>query len=105
MRVIGVAAIANFVKVFGDQWTNNFIIKLEEILNKETSYHFKIASIYSLKEISLSQSGDKYVEKCVSCIIKVCSSQVPNIREVSIKSLRDISLRFDKDSIREAIKK
>jgi hypothetical protein len=35
----------------------------------------------------------------------VSSSPVPNIREVSIKALRDIALKYEKDEIREAIKK
>jgi hypothetical protein len=58
-----------------------------------------------LKELALSNLGDKYIEKCLSNIFKVCSSAVPNIREVSIKTLRDIACKFDKTAIKEAIKK
>ena len=74
-------------------------------MTKEGSYHFKIAALYSLKEISLSELGDKHVEKCLGLIFKVTSDPVPNVREVSIKALRDIAHRFDKGQIKESIKK
>jgi hypothetical protein len=105
VRNVGIAAIPTFTKVFGDQWANSFMHRVDEVLSKEASYHFKIAGIYSLKELASSNVGDKYVEKCISMISKVSSSPVPNIREVSIKTLRDIAAKFDKPSIREAIKK
>ena len=49
VRNVGIEGIEVFAKLFGDQWINSFIPRLEEILGKETSYHFKIAAIYSLK--------------------------------------------------------
>ena len=53
----------------------------------------------------MSPLGDKYVERCLGSIFKVTSSPVPNVREVSVKALRDIALTFNKDSIRQPIKK
>ena len=84
---------------------NIMLPRFEEILSKEGSYHFKIAAIYSLKEIALSDLGEKYVEKCLAQIFKVTSDAVPNVREVSIKALRDIAQKFDKGHIKESIKK
>jgi hypothetical protein len=49
VRNAGIASVVPFTKTFGDQWVNTFIPRLEDILGKETSYHFKIAAIYSLK--------------------------------------------------------
>lgn len=105
VRNAGIKAVGQFVRSFGEIWVNSFLPKLEEILIKEGSYHFKIASLYSIKEIALSPLGDKYVERCLGSIFKVTSSPVPNVREVSIKALKDIALAFNKDSIRQPIKK
>jgi hypothetical protein len=49
VRNVGVKAVGSFAKTFGEVWLNSFIPKLEEVLGKETSYHFKITAIYSLK--------------------------------------------------------
>ena len=105
IRDVGIKVVPQFCKVFGDNWVNIMLPRFEEILSKEGSYHFKIAAIYSLKEIALSDLGEKYVEKCLAQIFKVTSDAVPNVREVSIKALRDIAQKFDKGHIKESIKK
>jgi len=40
------------------------------------------------------------VERCLTNIFKTTSNPVPNIREVAIKSLRDIAFKYEKSSIR-----
>ena len=105
IRDAGIKAIPQLCKTFGDTWVNSMLSRYEDVISKEGSYHFKIAAIYSLKEISLSNLGDKYVEKCLTQIFKVISDPVPNVREVCIKALRDIAHKYDKGSIRDAIKK
>lgn len=97
--------IPRLCKTFGDPWVNSMLPRYDEILSKEGSYHFKITCLYSLKEIATSDLGDKYVDKCLALICKSTSDSVPNVREVSVKALRDIGRRFDKGQVRELIKK
>lgn len=61
IRGMGVKMISSLIKAFGDSWINSMMGKLEEVLLKESSYHFKIAAIYSLKEVCLSPLGESYL--------------------------------------------
>jgi len=105
IRDVGIKTIPHYCKIFADSWVTSMLLKLDDILSKEASYHFKIAAIYSLKEIALSDNGDKYTERCLGQIFKVTADPVPNVREVSIKALRDIAHKFDNGLIKESIKK
>jgi hypothetical protein len=46
-----------------------------------------------------------YLEKALNLIIAASNEPVPNIREVCVKVERDIAQRWEKGSIRDAIKK
>lgn len=79
--------------------------KLSDVIAKDPCFHFKIAAVYSLKEICLSIHGEAFLEKALSLIIAASKEPVPNIREVCVKMEREIANRFEKASIRETIKK
>lgn len=81
-------------------WINSYISKLFEVLTKEPCFHFKIASIYSLRELVFSVHGNSIVEKVVNLIINTANEPVANVREVCVKTERDIALKFEKGSIR-----
>lgn len=53
----------------------------------------------------MSPLSDHYMEKCLSYMFKACSDNVPNVREVATKSLRDIAFTTNKASVRENIRK
>ena len=42
-------------------WINTYVPKLTEIIAKDPCFHFKIASVYSLKEICMSVHGEAYL--------------------------------------------
>lgn len=85
-------------------WVNAFISRLFDVLTQEPCYHFKIAAIYSLKELIFSVHGDSIIEKVINLIINAAKEPVANVREVCVKTERDICLKCEKASIREFIK-
>jgi hypothetical protein len=53
----------------------------------------------------MSVHGESFLDKALSLIISACNEPVPNIREVCVKMERDLANRWDKASVRDAIKK
>jgi hypothetical protein len=105
IRAVAIERIQELAKNYGVNWINSFIVKLSDIIAKDPCFHFKIAAIYSIKEICLSVHGEAFLEKALSLIISASKEPVPNIREVCVKVEREIANRFDKPSVRETIKK
>jgi hypothetical protein len=105
IRAAAIERIPDLAKNYGVNWINSFMGKLSEVIAKDPCFHFKIAAVYSLKEICLSVHGEVFLEKALSLIISASKEPVPNIREVCVKVEREIANRFDKPSIREIIKK
>jgi hypothetical protein len=54
-------------------WVNSYISKLYDILTKEACFHFKIAAIFSLKELILSVHGDAIIDKVLNMIIQAAN--------------------------------
>ena len=100
IRAVAIDRIVDLCKAFGTNWINGFIQKLSDTISKDPCFHFKIAAIYSLKEICMSVHGETFLEKALSLIQGASSEPVPNIREVCVKVERDIAQRFDKGSVR-----
>lgn len=103
IRRHGVSCIGKLGTVYGGAWLNAFTNKLIELIQKESSYHYKISAIYSLKEVCLVSQEN--LEKGVNTIIKASQDNVPNVREVCAKSFREIALKWDKSPVKETIKK
>ena len=57
IREAAIVRIPDLVKVYGANWVNSFMARLSEVISKDPCFHFKIAAIYSLKEICLSCLG------------------------------------------------
>lgn len=53
----------------------------------------------------MSAYGEAYLEKSINLIIGAANEQVANIREVCVKVERDIAQKWEKPSVRDAIKK
>jgi serine/threonine-protein phosphatase 2A regulatory subunit A len=49
IREVAISRIPDLAKTYGVNWINGFIGKLSEVIAKDPCFHFKIASIYSLK--------------------------------------------------------
>jgi serine/threonine-protein phosphatase 2A regulatory subunit A len=105
IRGVAIERIGDLARTYGVNWINSFLGKLSETISKEPCFHFKIAAVYSLKEICYSVHGESFVDKSINLIIQASREPVPNIREVCVKAERDIASRFEKGSIRDAIKK
>ena len=58
-----------------------------------------------MRELIFSAHGDQIVEKVISVIIDAAREKVPNIREVCVKTERDIAMKTDNKTVRETIKK
>lgn len=95
--------IADLCKAYGNSWITTLIPKLVDIINKDPCFHFKIAAIYSLREVGYSVFGESHLETILKAITIAAAEPVANIREVCVKVERDIALRFDKT--RDIIKK
>ena len=104
IREVAIARITDLAKAYGAAWVNNFINRLSEVIAKDPCFHFKIAAIYSLKEICISVHGESFLEKALSLIISASKEPVPNIREVCVKVEREIANRWEKASVRDTIK-
>jgi hypothetical protein len=104
IRGVAIDRIVDLCKAFGTNWINGFIQKLSDAISKDPCFHFKIAAIYSLKEICMSVHGETFLEKALSLIQGASNEPVPNIREVCVKVERDIAQRFEKGSVRDKIK-
>ena len=94
IRKMGSSKVQELSKIYGSAWLGTFINKLTDIIQKETSYHYKNSAIYSLTEVCLANYDN--VEKCVTHIFKTSHDNVPNVREVSVKCLRNIAIKWDK---------
>lgn len=105
IRGVAIERVGDLCKAFGPTWINSYLPKLNDAIVKDPCFHFKIAAIYSLREISLSIHGETYLEKTLSMIVGASAEPIPNIREVCVKAERDIAHRFDKGNTRENIKK
>lgn len=105
IRTEAITHLGQFAKIYGMTWVNSYISKLFEVLTKEPCFHFKIAAIYSLKELIFSVHGEAIADKVVNLIIQTANEPVANVREACVKTERDIAMRFDKGPIREIIKK
>jgi len=80
IRGVAIERVAELCKVYGVNWINSYIPKLADIIAKDPCFHFKIASIYSLREICMSIHGEQYLEKALHLIIGACNEPVANIR-------------------------
>lgn len=105
IRAAAIERIPDLARVYGANWVNSFMLKLSDIIAKDPCFHFKIAAVYSLKEICFSTLGENYLDKALNLIINASNEPVPNIREVCVKVERDIAQRWEKPSVRDTIKK
>ena len=105
IRTIAIERICDLARAYGGNWVNSFMGKLSDTISKDPCFHFKIAAVYSLREICKSSFGETFLEKSINLIVMASKEPVPNIREVCVKVERDIAMRFDKPAIRDAIKK
>ena len=105
IRSAAIERLPDLCKALGSNWINSFLTKLSDIVQKDPCFHFKIAAMYSLRELCLLPGTDAYLEKGLNLIMTVSKEPVANIREVCVKVERDIGLRCEKPAVREAIKK
>ncbi len=103
IRKHGVSCIGKLGQSYKSTWLDPFTNKLIELIQKESSYHYKISAIYSLKEVCLVSQEN--LEKGTNAIIKACQDSVPNVREVCVKCLKEIGVRWEKSPIKEVVKK
>ena len=57
IRVSAIERIQELTNAYGNNWIVSFFDKLSDILTKSPSFHFKIAAIYTLREVIFSTSG------------------------------------------------
>ena len=88
------------MQAYGAGWVNTLLPRLSETISKDPCFHFKIAAVYSLKQICLSVHGEGFLDSALKLIILAGGEPVPNIREVCVKVERDIAQRWEKGSIR-----
>jgi serine/threonine-protein phosphatase 2A regulatory subunit A len=105
VREYGVERINDLLRVFGHSWTNIFVMKLADILAKDSNHTLKITTLYSLRAVAISQVGDSAAEKIVSIITKSLQDPVPNVLMVAVKTMRDIARRYETTGLRDQIKK
>ena len=105
IRSEAILHLGQFAKIYGMTWVNAFISRLFDVLTKESCFHFKIAAIYSLRELIFSVHGDSILEKVLNMIIQAANEPVPNVREACVKTEREIAGRYEKGVVRETIKK
>lgn len=80
IRAVAIERICDLARVYGTVWINSFIGKLSDTISKDPCFHFKIAAIYSLKEICFSNYGENFLEKSINLIVMASREVVPNIR-------------------------
>lgn len=73
IRAAAIERIPDLAKAYGVNWINSFVARLSEVIAKDPCFHFKIAAIYSLKEICLSVHGEVFLDKSLALIISACS--------------------------------
>lgn len=57
IRGVAIERIGDLARAYGVTWINTFLGKLSETISKDPCFHFKIAAVYSLKEICFSVHG------------------------------------------------
>lgn len=73
--------------------------------NNSNSYHIRITSIYGINKIHESMKKETSINQLIkSQLIPLTEDRVVNIRQVSVKVLKDISKRSKNSEIKELIK-
>jgi hypothetical protein len=81
IRVEAISHLQQFAKVYGVKWVNEYISKLVDVLTKDPCFHFKIAAIYSLRELIFSVHGEAVIEKVINVIMQATANEkVANVR-------------------------
>jgi serine/threonine-protein phosphatase 2A regulatory subunit A len=57
IREVAIDRIPDLVRVYGVAWVATLIPRLSEAIAKDPCFHFKIAAVYSLKQICFSVHG------------------------------------------------
>ena len=58
-----------------------------------------------MKEASLSPAASDNLEKATTAIFKASHDAVPNVREVCVKCLGELAVKWEKTPIKDVIKK
>jgi len=110
VRDLGVERLKKVVDVLGQDWVfSSLMPKLNEQLNKENGYLFRITALSCLEGIASRVNPESSAEKIFPVIFKNLKDPVPNVRFVCIKILKNLvkiykQHKFDNPQIMNTIK-
>lgn len=80
IRKLAVLKLPQILKCYEKVYLPPLWAKLQDIMSKECSYHFKITAIYAVTSICLEPACEAYFDKCIQILSKAASESVPNTR-------------------------
>jgi len=88
--------LPSLIQVYKIEWVYNGLLpKLNEALNKDNGYLFRITAIYCLQAVAQSVSQEIVTDKILPLLLKVGKDTVPNVKFTVIKMLKTITTKSD----------
>jgi len=96
IREYGVKRLPNLIQVYKIDWVYASLLpKLNEALNKENGYLFRISALYCLQAVAQSVAQDVANDKVIPLLLKAGKDSVPNVKFTVIKILKSIAGKND----------
>ncbi|KAM3135001.1 hypothetical protein pb186bvf_012825 [Paramecium bursaria] len=105
VRSIGLSKLPELIQTYRVEWVmGSFFQKVQEALNKENGFLYRINALYTIQQIGLVVQPDIIADKLLPVVIRCMKDSVPNIRFVSVKVAKALSKRIENPQILTQIK-
>jgi len=100
IREFGIKKLPSLIQVYKIEWVYNGLLpKLNDALNKDNGYLFRITAIYCLQAVAQSVSTDIMNDKILPLLLKSGKDTVPNVKFTVIKILKSLTTKSDNISM------
>jgi serine/threonine-protein phosphatase 2A regulatory subunit A len=96
IREFGVKKLPSLIQVYKTEWVYNGLLpKLNDALNKDNGYLFRITAIYCLQAVAQSVSQEIANDKILPILLKTGKDSVPNVKFTVIKLLKGLNTKSE----------
>lgn len=105
IRETSIKRLSSLVQVYKQDWLlNSCLPRVNESLNKQNGYAFRISGLYSLQAISEILATNVVTDKILPILLKNAKDDVPNVKLVAVKIIKSLLLKFDSNAVSNNIK-
>jgi len=96
IRDFGVKKLPPLIQVYKTDWVfSSLLPKLNDALNKENGYLFRITALHCLQAVAQNIDINIVNDKILPILLKIAKDTVPNVKFTVIKILKSISIKGD----------